>query len=208
MDSLTWLTLPGAEDISSLYMVWMESMTTIRGLSVSIALSICSRLVSHRNFSSPVTGPMRLALILICFRDSSPEMYRTRCPAPARCLHTWSRRVDFPMPGSPPTNTREPATIPSPSTRSSSPKPVDTRSCSSMSISDSRDGLAAGIADFWLPEARRPNPPWLPADFETGSSTMEFHALQAGHCPIHLDDSYPHSLQKNAVVLAFAMIAS
>ena len=41
-----------------------------------------------------------------------------------------------------------------------------------------------------------------------GSSTMEFQALQAGHCPIHLDDSYPHSLQKNAVVLAFAMIAS
>jgi len=37
---------------------------------------------------------------------------------------------------------------------------------------------------------------------------MEFQALQAGHCPIHLDDSYPHSLQKNAVVLAFAMIAS
>jgi len=77
-----------------------------------------------------------------------------------------------------------------------------------MSISDRREGLAAGTGDFWLPEARRPNPPWLPDGFDTGSSTMEFQALQAGHCPIHLDDSYPHSLQKNAVVLAFAMIAS
>ena len=33
----------------------------------------------------------------------------------------WSRRVDLPMPGSPPNNTREPGTRPPPSTRSSSP---------------------------------------------------------------------------------------
>ena len=34
---------------------------------------------------------------------------------------------------------------------------------------------------------------------------MVFHALQAGHWPIHLEDSYPHSLQKNAVVFPFAI---
>ena len=28
---------------------------------------------------------------------------------------------------------------------------------------------------------------------ETVSSTKVFHALHAGHCPIHLADSYPHS---------------
>ena len=27
----------------------------------------------------------------------------------------------------------------------------------------------------------------------TGSSTIVFQALQAGHCPVHLADSYPHS---------------
>jgi len=34
---------------------------------------------------------------------------------------------------------------------------------------------------------------------------MEFQALQAGHWPIHFEDSYPHSLQKNAVVFALAI---
>ena len=88
VDSLTWLTLPGAEETSSRYMVWMESMTAIWGIDLSMACSIRSRLVSHRKRRSPVTGPIRFALILICFRDSSPDMYSTFCPAPARCLHT------------------------------------------------------------------------------------------------------------------------
>ena len=41
--------------------------------------------------------------------------------------------------------------------------------------------------------------------FATGSSTSVFHSLQAGHCPSHLLDSKPHSLQKNTVVFAFAI---
>jgi hypothetical protein len=36
----------------------------------------------------------------------------------------------------------------------------------------------------------------------TGSSTNVFHSLHAGHCPNHLADSYPHSLQKKAVFFA------
>ena len=94
--------------------------------------------------------------------------------------------------------------MPSPSTRSSSLKPVEIRSCSCRSISDSSAGFTAG-ARFRLPAPRDEEPP-EDVDLATGSSTMVFHALQAGHCPIHLLDSYPHSLQKNAVVLAFAIL--
>src|SRR5699024_1415719 len=38
------------------------------------------------------------------------------------------------------------------------------------------------------------------------SSTRVFHWRQPGHCPIHLADSYPHSLQKKTVfVFDFAI---
>ena len=114
--------------------------------------------------------------------------------------------MDFPMPGSPPTNTREPATMPLPSTRSSSPKPVPIRSVSSTEISSREDGLIL---------AGRPGPA-DPADIprpragvfrSAGSSTKVFHALHPGHWPIHFADSYPHSLQKNTV-FAFAINTS
>ena len=39
----------------------------------------------------------------------------------------------------------------------------------------------------------------------TLSSAKVFHSWQAGHCPIHLADSYPQFWQKKAVVLAFAI---
>ncbi len=38
-----------------------------------------------------------------------------------------------------------------------------------------------------------------------GSSVKLFQALHPGHCPIHLVDSYPHSLQSNTVFLPFAI---
>ena len=93
--------------------------------------------------------------------------------------------------------------MPFPSTRSSSLKPVGIRSCSSKLISDKREGLTEA-ADLTDPPAF-PRPPDGEELFAAGSSTIVFQALQAGHCPIHLEDSYPHSLQKNAVVFAFAI---
>ena len=63
------------------------------------------------------------ARILICPGDSSPDMYRTLRDA-AILAHTCNRIVDLPIPGSPPTSTMEPATIPPPKTLSSSPNPV------------------------------------------------------------------------------------
>ena len=40
----------------------------------------------------------------------------------------------------------------------------------------------------------------------TGASTMVFQAWHEGHCPVHLDDSYPHSEQKKAVIFFFPAI--
>ena len=71
--SLTWDTLPGAEDTASLYMVWMESMTTTSGFSVSIASRMSSRFVSHSSRRRSVKSPIRFARSLICCRDSSPD---------------------------------------------------------------------------------------------------------------------------------------
>ena len=169
--------------ISSRYMVCIESMMTTSGFTSSIEPEIISRLVSETKYSSPSICPIRLARILICFKDSSPEIYNTFFAEWARFLHTCKSNVDFPIPGSPPTRTRLPFTIPLPRTRSSSPNPVVVRSWSSMEISEIRTGAAPRPGIRILSAA---------CDFlseTTGSSTNEFHALHAGHCPIHLPDS-------------------
>ena len=56
--------------------------------------------------------------------------------------------VDLPMPGSPPSSTIEPGTMPPPSTRSSSPMPVDSRvvvliSTSAYSLAPAPPGTSA-----------------------------------------------------------------
>ena len=104
--------------------------------------------------------------------------------------------MDFPIPGSPPTKTSEPLTTPPPSTLSSSSKPVLNLSSSSSCISDSLAGFLYVFADI---------PLLTVFVFATGSSTRLFHALHIGHCPNHFGDSYPHSLQKNALDFAFAI---
>ena len=98
------------------------------------------------------------------------------------------------MPGSPPTKDREPVTIPPPRTLSSSPMPVGIRSSLFIEISDIFIGEAEARLGF--------APPFFVTD--CFSSTKVFHDLQAGHCPSHLDDSCPQSLQKKTV-FAFAI---
>ena len=48
------------------------------------------------------------------------------------------------------------------------------------------------IADMEAQLGLADDPAFLLPD-TTRSSTIEFHALQPGHCPIHFADSYPHS---------------
>ena len=94
------------------------------------------------------------------------------------------------MPGAPPTSTREPFTAPPPSTRSSSPMPVEKRSSSVVSTWPMGVGRLMGT-----PRAE----PWAVGAFlagrSAGRSTMVFQAPQAGHRPCHLGVSLPHSVQ-------------
>ncbi len=74
MDSLTWDTAPGAADTFSLYMVWMESMTTASGGSERMISAMSARFVSHSSSIFSENSPILSARILIWTRDSSPDM--------------------------------------------------------------------------------------------------------------------------------------
>ena len=182
VDSRTCDTLPGAEETSSLYMVCMESMITICGFSRSITVFIVSKFVSHKSVSESPKVPIRSALILICCRDSSPDIYNTRTPFSDKFRHTCKSSVDLPIPGSPPTNTKDPCTIPPPSTRSSSFISVDMRLSCVISICESGTFFASAAFAATLP-------PFAALFLSIISSTNVFHSLHAGHCPIHFDDS-------------------
>ena len=168
----------------------MESITTASGFTRRIVSSTRSRFVSHSSRKLSLISPIRLALILICFKDSSPEIYSTFLAASDSFRHTCRSSVDFPIPGSPPTNVSEPGTMPPPNTRFSSPIPALILSSFPRDTSDSREGSALCLA----PAETVFTVPPIPLDVMfTLSSVNVFHALQPGHCPIHLADSYPHS---------------
>ena len=122
--SRTWLTLPGAEDISSEYIVCIESIITNFGFNSSMFWSIISISVSPKNRISSFLIFNLSALNFICSADSSPETYKT-FPSPLTLSQSCKIKVDFPIPGSPPTNTKEPLTNPPPNTLSSSAYPVE-----------------------------------------------------------------------------------
>ena len=95
------------------------------------------------------------------------------------------RSVDLPMPGSPPIRIMEPFTTPPPRTRSISGNPVGTRTSCPPPISFRLTGR-------WLwedPAKPRDAAPDFGAAALTGSSTMVFQFLHAGHCPTHFADS-------------------
>ncbi len=106
--------------------------------------------------------------------------------------------MDFPMPGSPPTKTREPRTIPPPRTRSSSLILVLFLLSPDISIAESGRGDGASLRARPLPFA-----PFSAA----GSSANVFHSRHPGHWPIHFEDSYPQLLQKKMLPFPFAIFA-
>ena len=154
-------------------------MTTISGFVLLITSLIVSRLVSQSSDKVSPNSPIRSARIFICCRDSSPEIYNTSVFCMERFRHTCKSSVDFPIPGSPPTKTREPFTIPPPKTRSNSFSPVVSRSSRPVLISAifTTSAFAASFRTF------------AGADLSITSSTKVFHPPHPGHCPIHLDDS-------------------
>src|SRR6267143_852144 len=132
--------------------------------------SSCKRSARRRNWSG----------------DSSPETYSVAMPwLSSRAAHCM-RSVDLPMPGSPPTRTTEPGTMPPPSTKSNSANPVRQRSLPTVGRLESWTGTA--VVSF--------QPSNFPTFRPTTSSTSEFHAPHASHFPPHLGWSAPHSVHR------------
>src|SRR5438309_2797862 len=160
---------------------------------------MASSRVSPNTCTAPVASPRRSARKRICSGDSSPETYSVVTPACSRRAAHCSTNVDLPMPGSPPTRTTEPGTIPPPRTKSNSGNPVRQRSAAPTPMSDRRTGGRADGSGGPL-TARPPDRP-------IGSSLSVFHAPQASQRPAHLGCSAPHSAQRNTD-LALATLRS
>src|SRR5882762_11988756 len=92
------------------------------------------------------------------------------------------------MPGSPPTSTTDPGTMPPPSTKSNSRRPVCHRA--TLDPSPRADRRTGGLPDGDGPLSARPVRP-------TTSSTSVFHAPHASQRPPHLGWSAPQSVQRN-----------
>src|SRR3990167_912553 len=114
-----------------------------------------------------------------------------------------SRMVDLPMPGSPPISTTEPSTRPPPSTRSSSAEPDATRGTSTSATSAMVVTLRASPAQPVL----APLPARGPMPRSGLNSVSVFQAPQSVHCPAHLANTLPQSLQ-TYWVLALAIQVS
>src|SRR5690554_2821597 len=151
---------------------------------VSIQVSVITLSLSCGNSK-------RRARIATCCCDSSPVTYKAdRCWA---ILHSVCRRmVDLPIPGSPPINTTEPLTRPPPSTRSSSDEPLGWRGVSS--VETSARVFTWAISPAQLPP--REPPPLPPVGVVSMTvSTRVFHARHSLHCPAHLLEVAPQSVQ-------------
>ena len=98
--------------------------------------------------------PRRPARRRTCCADSSAATRRQRRPVAAIAAMAWSRRVDFPVPGSPPSRVAEPGNKPPASTRSSSPMPVGMGAWALRSTSLS----ATGAQSARYPPAAPPAP--------------------------------------------------
>src|SRR5580658_6332938 len=119
-------------------------------------------------------------------------------------LATCSSSVDLPIPGSPPTSTTEPGTIPPPSTRSNSSIPLESLGVCASSISPMATA-SASTASLPPIAAARDCARASVAGGVYGSRL--FHAPQSGHFPNHLLCTPPHWLHRNCVrVLAIEVI--
>src|SRR5881396_1431355 len=169
----------------------MESTNTTRAPSVRAWCSIASSRVSPSTWTAPASTVNRSARSRIWSGDSSPDTYSVGTPAPSSRAAHCSSRVDFPIPGSPPTSTTDPGTMPPPNTKSNSSSPVFHRSMTPPCTSARRIG-GTPVGRYVL-AVLPPLPPYRP----TASSTRVFHASQASQRPAHFGCSAPHSVQRN-----------
>ena len=109
------------------------------------------------------------------------------------CKIVCSKRVDLPIPGSPPMSVIEPGTIPPPNTRSSSKSVVLMRGSSSAVTSDSLTGSGACCPMPVRAWRLRRSLLTLLLSGRMVISFIVFHAPHEGHRPTHLGESIPHS---------------
>ena len=203
--SRTCPTLPGAPSSSSVCTVWIESTIAIVGRVASRCARMVSRCVSGRNSTSPAPSPSRSARSFTCSGLSSPLTYSAACPSPCSRATTCSSSVDLPMPGSPPTSTMLPGTMPPPSTKSNSASPVFRRV---DSVPLTALSFAARVATM----PRRCETAGRPTVFagarSTISSTSVDHSPHDSQRPPHFGYSAPQFVQRYAVfVLALTRSA-
>ena len=71
----TWVTVPGADSTASVHMVWIESMTTRRGVARSESVAMMSSTEVSAASSIGASGSSsRSARMRTCATASSPEM--------------------------------------------------------------------------------------------------------------------------------------
>ncbi len=137
--------------------------------------------VSHKSRHLSFSTPMRSALNLSCRALSSPETYRVSISLSLSMV--CRTRVDFPIPGSPPSNTTDAGTSPPPRTRLSSSSIISIRCSSPALISLRGSGL------LFISVKERVSSFCDAASLRTNSSTKVDHSPHARHLPIHFGDS-------------------
>src|SRR6476661_9898011 len=194
--SRTWPTLPAAPSSSSIVAVWIESTTTRPGRSERATSMMrptsCSARTRTPSPDGPSSNPRRAARSRTWPGDSSPVAYSTPAVPPEvrlRPAAAWSRSVDLPMPGSPPSSTSDPGTSPPPRTRSSSamPRLLRGRSASAMPASPAGSLVPA--------PATRASDRCVRVGSRTTVSTSVFQPLQARHWPSQRRNASPHDWQ-------------
>src|SRR5215211_5022539 len=110
-----------------------------------------------------------------------------RQPSP-RCPITCKRRVLFPTPGSPPTRTMEPGTIPPPRTLFNSPTPASILPPPSTTGTSLKASVLPATLPFCL-VARSAKPTTFL--LSRTSSTKVLHSPQSGQRPSHLGSVCP-----------------
>ena len=189
-DPRTWLTVPGADSIAPLHIVWIESITTSLGLSPELRVATMSSTpVCAANCTGAWLRPSRSARSRTCDVDSSPEIYTTRPPFLASAAQAWINKVDLPMPGSPPINATEPGTNPPPATRSSSATPVAIRASARAAPVRSSSAKARPARPLRAMAA--------PMPALTASSTIVFHSPHDSHLPCQRCVTAPQFWQTN-----------
>ena len=195
-----WDTPPGAPSTPSAVMVCTESTISNCGRTAATCPSSAARSVSAARNRFSATAPIRSARSRTWAADSSPVTYSTG-PDCAANVPASSSRVDLPTPGSPASRTTAPGTRPPPSTRSSSPSPVDRAPAALASTAAIETaGLAGATAALnSAAELAKPAAP-VPGRTSRGAAAACTvpHASHPAQRPVHLVVRQPHSEHWNA----------